>query len=275
MQYSFGCRPGQKSQKRLDFDARLLNRLGDVTRVLHSSRPRFPVIRTHIHFDPQRWKLAPDELFPETGDGRPQDIGGRGKVVFFSRCGIELVRKRYQRGGWARRLVHDRYFFTGLHRTRMWREYHLLQNLRRLGLPVPEPVAVRCVRPCPFTYSGDLVTVRLPGAESLGSVLRREPLPAETWARIGTILGGFHRHGVFHADLNIENIMLDRSSGVALLDFDKGCIRPRGRQNWIRRNMQRLLRSLSKAANRDPVFHFSADDWRTLCAHHARALRDA
>lgn len=231
-------------------------------------------MKTHICLDSRRWKVSAEELFFPVDDSEAGVTAGRGKAVFFRRNGKEFVRKHYERGGWVRRLVRDRYGYTGLERTRMWREYRLLKELGERGLPVPEPVAARCVCHRPFHYSGDLVTVRLAGAETLGAVLRRKPLSEETWRDIGATLARFHRHHVYHADLNIENIMLGRRSGVALIDFDKGAIRPDGRRIWIRQNMQRLLRSLRKASLNTETFYFSMKDWCCVTERHEQCLRD-
>ena len=44
------------------------------------------------------------------------------------------------------RLFGDRYLFTGEQRTRSAREFRLLAELSRRGLPVPAPIASRYVR---------------------------------------------------------------------------------------------------------------------------------
>ena len=210
----------------------------------------------------------PEELFTREGDGCGEITRGRTRIVFFSMHGRDFVRKRYARGGFVRHLISDRYAFFGLERTRMWREFRLLQRLRQMELPVPEPAAARCVLHTPFTYSGELVTLRLPGAETLGAMLRRHPLPPEIWTSIGRTIARFHRHSVYHSDLNIENIMLDPDSRVFLLDFDKGAVRPGGRKIWIKENLNRLYRSLGKARDHSEAFHFAPDDWKRLIDGH-------
>ena len=210
----------------------------------------------------------PEALFARESDGGEEATRGRTRIVFFSMDGEDFVRKRYARGGFVRRLVSDRYAYFGLERTRMWQEFRLLQKLREMDLPVPEPAATRCVLHTPFTYSGELVTLRLPGAETLGTILRRGALPPEIWTSIGRTIARFHRHSVYHSDLNIENIMLDPDSKISLLDFDKGAIRPRRRDAWIKENLDRLLRSLEKARKRSEAFSFSPDEWKALLRGH-------
>ena len=229
-------------------------------------------MQSHIHLHPKYHDLDPGALFTEAGDSGSAGIKGRGKVAFLSIGGHEFVRKHYSRGGWVRKLVRDQYAYTGIRRTRMAREFELLNSLRDLGLPVPEPVAIRCLRPSPITYSGDLVTARIQDAESLGTRLRRQPLPPQTWAGIGATIGRFHRHGVYHADLNIENILLGNDAGIYLLDFDRGRFVRLFKRFRIGKNMDRLLRSLHKEAARSWVFHFSTQDWKTLVRHHREEL---
>jgi 3-deoxy-D-manno-octulosonic acid kinase len=230
------------------------------------------VLRTHLHYDSRKWQLTAEDLFFDGEGTAVQAEEGRGAAVFFEHNGQAFVRKHYRRGGWVRRIIRDRYVYCGLERTRMWREYRLLERMTKLGLPVPEPVAVRCVCHGPFHYSGDLVTVRLAGMETLESLLKRGPLSAERWAEVGATLARFHRHSVYHADLNVANIMLGEGDAVALIDFDKGGIRPVGSGVWINQNMQRLLRSLRKGLLRHGRFHFTEADWETLTRRHAESM---
>jgi len=229
-------------------------------------------MQTHIIVNQRYRDLDPDTLFNNRGDRPPPEVKGRGKVVFFSLNGVTYVRKHYERGGWMRQVVRDRYVYSGFHRTRMTREFRLLESLREIGLPVPEPVAVRCLRPSPFTCSGDLVTVALPETTSLGAFLKQHPLPKADWGRIGSTIGSFHHHAVYHADLNIENILLGPDGAVSLLDFDKGRFLPLFRPFWIRKNLQRLKRSLRKTAAFSGTFHFTEEDWATLLTYHQQAL---
>jgi len=199
-------------------------------------------------------------------------VQGRGKVAFFSLEGVQLVRKHYRRGGWVARWIEDQYLYTGLQRTRMAREMRLLQSLRQQQLPVPEPVAFRCLRPTPLSYTGDLVTVMVENSKSLGSHLRRHPLPSALWIRIGETVGRFHRASVFHADLNIENILLSDASEITLLDFDKSRFMQSFCQSGIQNNLKRLKRSLQKSAARSSSFYFSEQEWEHFQSGHKMAM---
>src|SRR5690606_9287058 len=130
-----------------------------------------------------------------------------------------------------------------------------LQELWQLALPVPQPVAARCEKIAPFLYRGDLITRRIPAARTLAETLRDQPLAEELWSALGATLARFHRHGVYHADLNANNILLDDSGHFYLLDFDRGEQR-RPETAWQRNNLDRLLRSLHKLQRLHNVFHF-------------------
>lgn len=217
--------------------------------------------------------LDPDELFEKEGDPENHAVKGRGRVAYLSLGTHRFVRKRYMRGGWMRKISRDRYAYFGLRFTRMAREFALLEKLKGIGLPVPEPVAYRCMRQGPFAYQGHLVTHRLEDAETLGSTLRRTPLPSRTWKLLGATLGRFHRHGVHHADLNVENILLRPDGEIMLIDFDKGMILKPLARFWAHHNLRRLKRSLLKQASRSAVFHLSKENWTTLSEAHGLAFK--
>ncbi|MFZ8964355.1 MAG: 3-deoxy-D-manno-octulosonic acid kinase [Steroidobacteraceae bacterium] len=178
--------------------------------------------------------------------GRVEQVrGGRGSVSFLALSGDRFVLRRYLRGGLVARLSKDRYAWTGLERTRPFRELRLLERLQALGLPVPRPVAARVTRHG-LTYSGELVTSRLPAAEPLGERWLAGRASEEDWLAAGRCVRRFHDAGVRHADLNANNIMVDGLGGVWLLDLDRGSLPGPG--PWQRSVLQRLARSLRKLA---------------------------
>jgi 3-deoxy-D-manno-octulosonic acid kinase len=62
---------------------------------------------------------------------------------------------------------------------------------------------------------------------------------------IGCCLRRFHAAGVYHADLNARNILVDARGSVWLLDFDRArWVAPNSRR--LKKNLQRLLQSLRK-----------------------------
>jgi len=187
---------------------------------------------------------------------------GRGTTFFVQHEGRDYVLRHYRRGGLVARLSEDRYLWLGAERSRAFAEWRLLARLRAMGLPVPPPAAARIVRRGPF-YTADLMTLRIPEATTLAELLTREPLAEGHWIALGALLLRFHARGVFHADLNANNILLDRGGRFHLIDFDRGRLR-RPASHWQQANLARLRRSLDKLAGKLPEFHFAPSDWQRL-----------
>lgn len=192
------------------------------------------------------------------------DSQGRGTVLFFEHNQRELVLKRYHRGGLIGRFVKNSYVFCGVARTRMWREFQLLAAMRELGLPVPKPMAVRCVRSSPLCYQGEIIVDKIPDSRTLTEILCKENLPEKTWESIGMIIRRFHQHAVEHADLNACNILLNSKGQVFLIDFDKSILHGKHSQTWCQANLSRLRRSLNKWKRRSDSFHFDSRHWEAL-----------
>ncbi|HET7395680.1 MAG TPA: 3-deoxy-D-manno-octulosonic acid kinase, partial [Gammaproteobacteria bacterium] len=112
------------------------------------------------------------------------------------------------------------------------------------GFPVPQPVAAHVVRHG-LWYRGDLITRLIPATRSLATALGESSIESLPWRAIGTCIRRFHDAGVYHADLNAHNILLDSRAKVYLLDFDRGERRAPG-VLWQEANLGRLLRSLRK-----------------------------
>lgn len=188
---------------------------------------------------------------------------GRGNSFFFQFSSLNLVLRHYRRGGMVAALLGDRYVYTGLAASRAWREFRLLVHLQQLGLAVPQPVAVRLRRYGMF-YRADIVTRQIESSRTLTQRLTQAALPADDWAEIGRTLRKFHDCGIYHADLNAHNILLDAAGCVYLIDFDRGRLRDPRNSGWRQRNLQRLRRSLDKLVATRPAFRFDSGDWSSL-----------
>ncbi len=191
---------------------------------------------------------------------------GRGTTHFLEIDNDRYVLRHYRRGGWMANLLGDRYWRTTLSRTRAWREWHLLARLFAIGLPVPKPVAARVLTSGPF-YRADLLTRYLENNVPLSSALQDSDIPETIWFSIGQCIRRFHDAGVWHADLNAHNVMLNPNPGntVYLIDFDKCKIRP-PHPDWQRANLARFRRSLDKLSRQHRPFHFDNGDWQALIA---------
>ena len=186
---------------------------------------------------------------------------GRGTTWFVQQNGDHWVLRHYRRGGLMAKLLDDRYLWAGLKQTRAWREWCLLAEMVQQGLPAPKPVAARVCKRGLF-YSADLLTVRIPDARSLSQCLISEELAALQWCQIGKVIKDFHQSGIYHADLNAHNIMLNNAGEVFIIDFDRGEQRPV--DAWTESNLQRLRRSLDKLKRSVINFAFEEADWQDL-----------
>ena len=195
--------------------------------------------------------------------GRGSLAEGRGHAVFFHCQGHDLVLKHYQRGGRMAALLGDRYMGTGCNRSRSFREWRLLAQMRELELPVPAPVAASCTRHGMF-YRADLITMQLDNVVTLADHLLESACDEAGWAAVGSCIRRFHDASVYHADLNARNILLDAESNrVYLIDFDKGSMRYLG-DSWKASNLARLQRSLLKFKSLNQEFHYNQENWNAL-----------
>jgi 3-deoxy-D-manno-octulosonic acid kinase len=190
-------------------------------------------------------------------DGSAQ---GRAAALFIKSDGARYVLRHYHRGGLMARVSGDRYAWQGEERTRPFAEWLLTYRLHRAGLPVPPPVGARYLR-IGSTYSGDLLTERLPVVGSLAECLRTGALSVVTWISIGRCIRRFHDVGLCHADLNAHNLLLSEED-VYLIDFDRAQLRRPGL--WCDGNLVRLRRSLEKVTWGLPAERFGESDWHGL-----------
>ena len=186
---------------------------------------------------------------------------GRGTTLFVQQHDAHWVLRHYRRGGLVSKLSEDRYLWTGLEQTRAWCEWSLLSDMREQALPVPRPIAARVCKRGLF-YTADLLTERIPAARSLSQYLTSQKLDALQWCQVGKVIKRFHQAGIYHADLNAHNIMLNDKDEVFLIDFDRGEQRPV--DSWPETNLQRLRRSLDKLKRGLKGFSFEEADWQDL-----------
>jgi tRNA A-37 threonylcarbamoyl transferase component Bud32 len=90
------------------------------------------------------------------------------------------------------------------------------------------------------------------------------------WATVGAAIGRCHRERAHHADLNANNILLDREQQAWLIDWDRGHIEA-SRGAWMRRVLERLQRSLLKECATVPAARLE-EGMAQLRAAHDREL---
>jgi len=189
---------------------------------------------------------------------------GRGEAWFVDFDQQHWVLRRYMRGGLVARFNKSHYFAPSLKQTRAWKEWQLLAKLYEAGLPVPRPVAARvCWHYINHGfYQAWLLIEKIPGAQTLSERLQIESLDDEVWNDIGGVIRQFHDHGVYHADLNANNILFDEVGKIYIIDFDRGNMRGPG--HWKQDNVLRLQRSLNKLKGIHETYHYSDSVWQAL-----------
>ena len=153
--------------------------------------------------------------------------------------------RQYLRGGLAAKVSQRHYFYTKVSRSRPFREFYLLADLHEIGLPVPRPLAAICEFHG-LRSSGAILMEAIPSSVTLADMLSADRSSMErTWHAVGHCIRQFHNAGVWHADLNARNILVDNENRVFLIDFDRAR-HMRGKRVRAGGNLKRLKRSLVK-----------------------------
>jgi len=187
--------------------------------------------------------------------------GGRGNTFFLDVEGSALVLREYLRGGLVQHINPRLYCWRGLQHTRAFRELHMLSYCAAKGLPASLGYACKVERRGLF-YTAWLITHKLQGstmADVLGTHDTR--LADRDWQNVGKTIARFHNEGVWHADLNAHNILMD-GDVVSLIDFDRArTVAPNSPK--MKTNISRLHRSLLKEAGKGG-YDFNSQGWATL-----------
>lgn len=198
-------------------------------------------------------------------DARPMATGsGRGQVHVVDVGQATVLLRHYRRGGLMARISRDRFLGSDPWASRSMREYLLLRLMRSWRLPVPPPVAARVEKIGP-TYRNDIMVGLLPGTRNLVQIMAVAPIPVGAWETIGRAIRRMHDRQVHHSDLNAHNLLLDEGGQAWIVDFDKCAVR--AGDDWKQANLQRLLRSLRKEKELQPICHWREEqDWPALLA---------
>lgn len=200
-----------------------------------------------VHPD-YRDKVTPEWFVPDYwGErARPVSVGGRGSAWFINAEDSQVVLRKYRRGGLAARISRKTYAYTREQDVRSVAEFHLLDRLVSMGLPVPRPVAAWYRKVSPVQYRAAIIVERLEDTKPLAEVV--ESLADTDWFTLGQTIRRFHDARVRHADLNCFNVLV-RDQYFFLIDFDKGRIMPpHSSSRWKADNLDRFARSLKKVA---------------------------
>lgn len=220
--------------------------------------------------DNPRSAFLSHDIFDQALSRQQITQSGRGRAWFIELTGLSTVLRAYQRGGVIAKFNQQTYVGCSAEGSRAYKEWRLLKRLYELGLSVPRPIAASfCRWPLSFIplYRAHILLQRIPNVQTLDHLLAKEVASEDIWKSVGACIRRFHDQGVFHADLNANNILLDEQQRVYLIDFDKSEIRKEKQQEvaqkaqWKLDNLQRLKRSLLKQQGLYSEYHFNEADW--------------
>lgn len=163
--------------------------------------------------------------------------------------GPELFARQARRGGLARFLARETFFGIS---ARPFNEVIVATKAFRRGVPVAEPMGAMVWWLTPGMYRGFFLSRAIAGM-TLWDFVRTDDDPIVLKhvlmaARVAIVT--MHDKGVFHADLNLHNLMVTQageSFKVMILDLDKARIYDASLHPSLRSaNARRLLRSARK-----------------------------
>ena len=193
-------------------------------------------------------KLLPDQAWFTPAFWEAQNLvgsrlRGRGTALMIKTPVGPAVLRQYLRGGWAAKFVHASYAFTGFDNSRPVREFEILEQLARLDLPAPRPIAALCQRRG-LSATGALITYEIENTRPLEQVA--EGMDEGAWQTVGATIRRFHDHGLVHADLTVRNILVQEGGKIFLVDFDRARF-SEGATRAFQSNLNRLHRSMVKS----------------------------
>lgn len=220
-----------------------------------------PVVRFHLLRQGRvAWAVAPAfrEAFPQI----LERLGGEAAAFVQGRAahpvvalpdGRRVVARRLVHGGLLGPLLRDLYWGA----SRALRELVATLRAAEKGVPVPAAVAARTERIFAGFYRADLLTEEVSGAIDLGRLLREEwagmaqPRRRAVIEAAARSVRAMHDAGLFHADLNLKNVLLRWEEGaprMVLVDLDRCRFYRSLTFRQRRRNLWRLARSAEKLA---------------------------
>ena len=169
------------------------------------------------------------------------------------------VKKHYFRKGMMA-FLNDWYLYNDIKSTRSYREFEILNYLYKYSFNTCKPL-IGWTTYSGISYKANLVTEAIP-ALTLNELLIQKPLNyeqgislkyerPELFKQIGIKVAQMHILGVYHGDLNINNIMVSEDLSdkgnlkIWILDFDKS-FRRYLTEGDRKSNLRRFQRSLIK-----------------------------
>lgn len=184
-----------------------------------------------------------------TPGARP--LRGRGIAYAIPANGVHWLVRHYHRGGAIASILDDRYLQSGS--ARPVAELMVSEAARARGIPTPR-VTAAVIYPAGMFYRGDIATeFHASGADLAALTLGARPWPADArvaaWRSAGALLRLCFESGLTHPDLNLKNILVERTqTGVAanVIDLDKAHLGSATSSSERARMVARFERSLLK-----------------------------
>lgn len=188
---------------------------------------------------------------------------GRGETFLVNdKYNHRVVIRHYWRGGFIAKILKDKFFCAFDESKRSMHEYDLLLTMRKMGLPVPRPVIARMQRDGLF-ITNDLILQEIPGAKNIAKILCERRLTDAEICKIGEVIGKMFTAGVYHSDLNINNLLFDGAGNAWIVDFDKCALKPITKKLY-NEMIDRLERSFAKEISIRPSMQWTSVDFEKL-----------
>ncbi len=177
--------------------------------------------------------------------------GGRGDMrrLPLDDGGCAMIRQ-YQRGGFVRHFVRDRYWGRPF---RPFTELHCTEEARRRDVPTIEALGAGVTQLGGGCYRGLFISREAVACVNLWEWLQQRPMSLARTAVLTAVAQAIrHMHdvGIFHADLNLTNLLVRADTtppDVRIIDFDRGHVYPQPlSQGQREQNLRRLWRSWRK-----------------------------
>jgi 3-deoxy-D-manno-octulosonic acid kinase len=198
---------------------------------------------------------------------------GRGETYLVTdKYNHRIVIRHYWRGGFIGKFLKDkfcRFFYSS---KRAMHEYDLLLTMRKMGLSVPRPIVARITK-IGFFLKNDIITQEIPGAKNIAKILCERKLTDAEICKIGEAIGKMFTAGVYHSDLNINNLLFDGAGNAWIVDFDKCFLKPITKKLY-KEMLDRLERSFAKEISIRPTMQWSTENFEKLTSSINSSFKD-
>ncbi|MRR36693.1 hypothetical protein EG829_18925 [bacterium] len=181
----------------------------------------------------------PARISQSQNPGMESHITGRANIRIIE---PDLVVRKLTHGGLLRHVTGSRFLGPG----RSLRELSISAYLISRGIPTPEIAALRFSKEGLF-YSIDVISRLVP--DSVDLLTYMEAGPDDCLLRLsqaGRLISEVHGQGVYHTDLHVKNILLDREKSPWIIDLDNAYRLDSLPEYMKKKNIRRFIHSLKK-----------------------------